>query len=57
MDLSANPVKGGLVGRLKLPILLHLHCFFLKMEHYWDIDFDSREFECPDNCVVYFQLD
>ena len=25
-------------------------------EHYWYIDLDFREFECPD-CVVYFQLE
>ena len=33
----------------------HLECSGIQypMEHYWDIDHDSREFECPD-CAVYF---
>ena len=26
-------------------------------KHYWDIDLNSGEFECPADCVVYFQLD
>ena len=33
----------------------HLECsgIHYPMEHYWDIDPDSREFECPD-CALYF---
>ena len=36
----------------------HLECLGIQYppEHYWDIDLDSREFECSD-CVIYFQSD
>ena len=36
----------------------HLECSGIQYppEHYWDIDLDSREFECSD-CVIYFQSD
>ena len=36
----------------------HLECSEIEYptEHYWDIDLNSSEFECPD-CVVYFQSD
>ena len=36
----------------------HLECSGIQYPtgRYWDVDLDSREFECPE-CIVYFQSD